>query len=69
MIPDYYFWVPMFCPFIGGSLGGFIYDLLIFTGESPINTPWLGLKRLVRPSRAGSKKEKAENAGVPEKQV
>ena len=28
---------------------GWIYDTFIFTGESPINTPWMGLKRVVRP--------------------
>lgn len=45
---NYYFWVPCIAPFFGCLFGAFLYDLLIFTGESPINTPWLGLKRLVR---------------------
>ena len=27
-----------------------------YTGESPVNTPWLGLKRLVHPSREGVQK-------------
>jgi hypothetical protein len=58
--------VPMICPFIGGTFGGFLYDLLIFTGESPINTPFLGLKRIVRPTRQGVKE--AVN-GKPEKPV
>lgn len=53
---DYYFWVPMICPFIGGTFGGFLYDVLIYTGKSPINTPWLGLKSLFRPSKDGMMK-------------
>jgi len=48
---DYYFWVPMICPFIGGTFGGFLYDLLMYTGKSPINTPWFGIKTLVRPDK------------------
>jgi len=63
---DYYFWVPMLCPFIGGTFGGFLYDVIIFTGESPINTPWMGLKRLIRPSRKGVKKG---ITGKPENKV
>ncbi|KAF2142690.1 uncharacterized protein K452DRAFT_226814 [Aplosporella prunicola CBS 121167] len=44
----YYFWIPMIIPFIGTIFGAFLYDLFIFTGPSPLNTPWLGLKRLGR---------------------
>ena len=40
------FWVPIVAPFCGCTFGGFLYDLLLFTGESPINTPYLGLYRL-----------------------
>jgi len=47
---DFYFWVPMVAPFFGCTFGGFIYDTLIFTGESPINTPWMGTKRILRPN-------------------
>jgi aquaglyceroporin related protein len=47
----YYFWIPMVAPFFGCCFGGFLYDTFIFTGESPINTPWMGLKRLIRPNR------------------
>ena len=47
----YYFWIPMVSPFFGCMFGGWLYDVFIFTGESPINTPWMGLKRLVRPNR------------------
>ncbi|KAK5089852.1 glycerol channel [Lithohypha guttulata] len=53
---DYYFWVPMICPFIGAAFGGFLYDLLIYTGKSPINTEWLGIKSMVHPSKHGIKK-------------
>jgi len=49
---NYYFWIPMVAPFLGCTFGGFLYDLFIYTGESPINTPWLGIKRLVRPDMA-----------------
>lgn len=37
----------MVAPFCGCTFGGFLYDLLMFTGESPINTPWMGLYRFV----------------------
>jgi aquaglyceroporin related protein len=32
--------------------GGLLYDFFIYTGPSPINTPWLGLKRILKPSEA-----------------
>lgn len=42
-----YFWIPIVCPVIGCTFGGFIYDLLVYTGdESPINMPYMGVKRL-----------------------
>ncbi|RDA94233.1 hypothetical protein CP533_0587 [Ophiocordyceps camponoti-saundersi (nom. inval.)] len=44
----YYFWIPMVAPFMGTLTGGALYDLFIYTGESPINMPWLGLDRLFR---------------------
>lgn len=37
----------MVAPFFGCTFGGFLYDLLLFTGESPINTPYLGLYRFI----------------------
>ncbi|KAF2397592.1 aquaporin [Trichodelitschia bisporula] len=49
---DYYFWIPMFAPFCGCMFGAFLYDFFIYTGQSPVNTPWLGLKALVRPDLA-----------------
>jgi aquaglyceroporin related protein len=63
---DYYFWVsspivgyihtdeeqvPMVAPFLGCTFGGWLYDTFLFTGESPINTPGMGLKRLLQPNR------------------
>lgn len=42
---NYYFWVPMVAPFFGTTFGAFLYDVFIFTGESPINTPYWGLTR------------------------
>jgi aquaglyceroporin related protein, other eukaryote len=56
----------MIAPFFGCSLGGFLYDLLIFTGESPLNTPWIGTKRILKPNR---KHIKQAIWGRPEKQV
>ncbi len=49
--------VPMIAPFFGCCFGGWLYDFLLFTGESPINTPWMGLKRVVRPDWAAVKEE------------
>lgn len=62
---DYYFWVPMICPFIGCTFGGFLYDVLIYTGKSPINTPWIGIKALVRPDK--EKFVKVVREGDPER--
>jgi aquaglyceroporin related protein len=36
----------MVSPFFGCLFGGWLYDVFLFTGSSPINTPWVGLKRL-----------------------
>jgi len=44
----YYFWVPMVAPFFGCTFGGWLYDVFLYTGESPINTPWMGLKRFTQ---------------------
>lgn len=39
--------VPMVAPILGCTFGGWIYDLFLYTGtDSPINTPWMGLKPL-----------------------
>ncbi|KAL1640900.1 glycerol channel [Diplodia intermedia] len=42
---NYYFWVPLLMPFVGAVAGSFFYDALVFTGPSPVNSPWLGMKR------------------------
>lgn len=56
----YYFWIPMVASFLGCTFGGFLYDLFIYTGpESPINTPWMGLKRLTQPHNPIRQKEKS----------
>lgn len=56
----YYFWIPMVASFLGCTFGGFLYDLFIYTGpESPINTPWMGLKRLTQPHNLIRQKEKS----------
>ncbi len=40
----------MVAPFAGCWFGGLLYDGFIYTGESPVNTPWLGLKYYIRPT-------------------
>lgn len=47
----YYFWIPIVAPFCGCVAGGGLYDLFIYTGESPINSPYLGVNRLLKPHR------------------
>lgn len=40
----------MVAPILGCTFGGWIYDLFLYTGmDSPINEPWMGLKRLIGP--------------------
>lgn len=41
----------MVAPFLGTAFGGFLYDMFIYTGHSPVNSPVLGLKRLFNPRR------------------
>ncbi|KHN96572.1 aquaglyceroporin [Metarhizium album ARSEF 1941] len=48
----YYFWIPMVAPFLGCLTGGGLYDLFIYTGESPINSRYLGFNRLLKPRRS-----------------
>ncbi|PHH61264.1 hypothetical protein CDD81_642 [Ophiocordyceps australis] len=47
----YYFWIPMVAPFCGALAGGTLYDVFIFTGESPVNKPWFGLDGLFKSRR------------------
>jgi len=44
---NYYFWIPMIAPFFGCAFGGWLYDVFLNDEESPINTPFMGLGRLV----------------------
>ncbi|CBF75100.1 uncharacterized protein ANIA_03915 [Aspergillus nidulans FGSC A4] len=47
---NYYFWVPVVAPFFGCTFGGWLYDMFLYVGsDSPVNMPYLGLRRLVRP--------------------
>jgi aquaglyceroporin related protein, other eukaryote len=48
----YYFWIPMVAPFFGCTFGGWLYDMFLFTGDSPINTPYMGLGRFTKPRRS-----------------
>lgn len=41
--------IPIVAPFCGCVFGGLLYDVFIYTGASPINTPWMGLKHIFRP--------------------
>ena len=52
--------VPMVASFLGCAFGGFFYVLFIYTGpKSPINTPWMGLKRLTPPHNLTRPKEES----------
>jgi hypothetical protein len=37
----------MVAPFCGTAFGGWLYDMFLYVDESPINTPWIGLKRAI----------------------
>ena len=55
----------MVAPFFGCTFGGWLYDVFLFTGDSPINTPWLGLKRLIRPIPAVWSNTESETYALP----
>jgi len=42
----------MVAPFCGCSFGGWLYDMFLYTGESPINTEAAGLARLLKLNKA-----------------
>lgn len=58
----------MVAPFCGCAFGGFLYDVFLFTGESPINTPWLGLKRVFMPKRTDWSTHAANRAAAEQAQ-
>ncbi|KAF1349650.1 aquaporin-like protein [Delphinella strobiligena] len=49
---EYHFWIPMVAPFCGCLFGGFLYDVFMYTGPSPINTPCFGLGKWIHPKKA-----------------
>lgn len=36
----------MVAPFFGCAFGGFLHDVFLYQGDTPINTPWMGLRRI-----------------------
>jgi aquaglyceroporin related protein len=38
-------------PFCGSVTGAFLYDAFVYTGVTPVNTPWFGLKQFMKPHR------------------
>jgi aquaglyceroporin related protein len=56
----------MVAPFCGCFFGGFIYDVMIYTGPSPVNTPWFGLKRYLRPDVAWKARKEHEQRNKAE---
>lgn len=56
----WYFWIPIVAPFCGCLFGGILYDVAIYTGPSPVNTPWFGLKALLKPHEAIANRIKAQ---------
>lgn len=43
--------IPMVAPFFGCTFGGWLYDMFLYTGESPINTEAAGLARFGKLNR------------------
>lgn len=41
----------MVAPFFGCTFGGWLYDMFMWTGDSPVNTKAAGLARFAQPSR------------------
>lgn len=42
-----------------------MYDLAIYTGPTPINTPWMGLKELLKPHELiGDRVQAQKNDGL-----
>ena len=49
--------IPMIAPFLGCAFGEFLYDVFIYTGPSPVNSPWLGLKQLMPENAMWTRRE------------
>ncbi|KAF2723344.1 aquaporin-like protein, partial [Polychaeton citri CBS 116435] len=45
-----YPWIPVIMPIVGSCFGAWLYDVFVFTGASPVNTPYLGLSKFAKPS-------------------
>jgi aquaglyceroporin related protein len=50
----------MVAPWLGCMFGGFLYDAFIYTGQSPVNAPFLGLSHFCHPRREVRAKLQAE---------
>lgn len=62
--------MPLILPFIGAALGGFLYDLFVYTGPSPINAPWLGFKKFVdRDEQEYNKKTREKERDDPDNEA
>ncbi|KAI6840841.1 hypothetical protein KC340_g13985 [Hortaea werneckii] len=62
-----YPWIPTIVPFIGACFGAWLYDVLVFTGVSPVNTPEMGVKKLYSPMLDWSnRKERLKQRKDPE---
>jgi len=44
-----YAWIPVVVPVIGACFGAWLYDLFVFTGSSPVNSPYMGMKKMWSP--------------------
>ena len=53
--------IPLVIPFIATMCGAIVYDVFIYTGDSPINTPGMGLVLLVKRITCGYVKPAAND--------
>ncbi|KAK7751423.1 glycerol channel [Diatrype stigma] len=61
----YYSWIPLVVPFIATITGAIAYDMFVYTGQSPVNTPGLGILYILSKirgvsDRPGPDEEKGE---------
>lgn len=50
----------MVAPWLGCMFGGFLYDVFIYTGKSPVNSPYMGLAHIFHPRKEIRKKVEAQ---------